>query len=90
MQHKLKMNEEQVVARAIEAVTYAKKYVQDVEFSAEDAGRSELPFLYRIFEEVINAGATVINIPDTVGYKLPDEFGRFTAIMIWGSQLQTQ
>ncbi len=81
MEHKLKMDEDQVVARAIEAVNYAKKYVQDVEFSAEDAGRSELPFLYKIFEEVIKAGATVINVPDTVGYKLPDEFGRFIKLI---------
>lgn len=77
MKYKLKMEEDEVVRRAIEAVTLAKKYVDDVEFSAEDAGRSELSFLYRIFEEVIKAGATVINIPDTVGYKLPDEFGNF-------------
>ena len=79
MKYKLKMCEDEVIARAIEAVSFAKKFVNIVEFSAEDAGRSELPFLYKIFEEVINAGATVINVPDTVGYKLPDEFGKFIA-----------
>lgn len=77
MKHKLKMDEDEVVRRAVEAVKLSKKYVNDVEFSAEDAGRSELRFLYRIFEEVIKAGATVINVPDTVGYKMPDEFGEF-------------
>lgn len=77
MKYKLKMEEDEVIARAVEAVSYAKKYVNSVEFSAEDAGRSELSFLYRVFQAVIDAGATVINVPDTVGYKLPDEFGRF-------------
>ncbi len=75
MQHKLRMNAEQVVERAVAAVTRARKYTDDVEFSPEDAGRSEEDFLCRIIEAVIAAGATTINIPDTVGYSLPHEFG---------------
>jgi 2-isopropylmalate synthase len=76
MLHKLKMNESEVLERAVEMVKYAKKYCYDVEFSAEDASRSRGEFLYRVLEGVIRAGATVVNIPDTVGYALPDEFGR--------------
>lgn len=75
MKYKLKMMEEQVLERAVAMVRYAKKYCSDVEFSAEDASRSRTGFLYRIVEEVIKAGATVINIPDTVGYSSPEEFG---------------
>ena len=77
MQYKLKMEPKEVVRRAVEAVAYAKaksKKVQ-VEFSAEDASRSEKKFLVKIFTEVIKAGATVINVPDTVGYATPEEFG---------------
>ena len=76
MKHKLKMSPDEVVERAISMVKYAKKYCNDIEFSAEDAGRSDREFLYRIFGEVIKAGATVINVPDTVGYTMPHEFGR--------------
>lgn len=76
MKYKLKMSEEEVLERAVSAVKYAKKHCQDVEFSAEDAGRSRLEFLYRIVEAVIKAGATVVNIPDTVGYTMPKEFGQ--------------
>lgn len=75
MKYKLKMSEEEVLERAVAMVKYAKKYCSDVEFSAEDASRSRTDFLYRISEEVIKAGATVINIPDTVGYSSPEEFG---------------
>lgn len=75
MRHKLKMSEDEVLERAVDMVKYAKKYCSDVEFSAEDAGRSRPEFLYRIFEAVIKAGATCINIPDTVGYTTPAEFG---------------
>ncbi|GAB1483686.1 2-isopropylmalate synthase [Treponema sp.] len=75
MQHKLKMNEDQVLERAVAAVSYAKKLCSDVEFSAEDASRSDPAFLCRVFEAVIKAGATVVNIPDTVGYAMPGEFG---------------
>lgn len=74
MKYKLKASKEEVLQRAVEMVKYAKKYCGDVEFSAEDASRSEIEFLYQIFEAVIKAGATVINIPDTVGYTTPDEF----------------
>ena len=74
MQHKLKMSPEDVLDRAVKMVTYAKNYCSDVEFSAEDATRSEPEFLYRVFEAVIKAGATVINVPDTVGYTTPEEF----------------
>jgi len=74
MKYKLKMTKEEVLQRAVDMVKYAKKYCNDIEFSAEDASRSELEFLYKIFEEVIKAGATVINIPDTVGYTTPEAF----------------
>lgn len=73
--HKLNSNEDEIIERAKEAVKYAKKYVEDVEFYAEDAGRTENEYLARVIEAVIAAGATVVNIPDTTGYCLPDEFG---------------
>lgn len=76
MEHKLKMTPEEVVARVAEMVAYAKSLCDDVEFSPEDAGRSDPRFLYRVLETAIRAGATTINIPDTVGYTTPDEFGR--------------
>jgi len=76
MEYKLRMSPDQVLERAVEMVKYAKKYCSDIEFSAEDATRSDPEFLYRVFEAVINAGATVINVPDTVGYTTPDEFYR--------------
>lgn len=79
MEHKLKMSSEKVLERAVAAVKYAKKYCEDVEFSAEDAARSDPDFLCRVFQAVIDAGATVVNIPDTVGYAVPDEFGRLVA-----------
>lgn len=72
MQHKLRMTEDQVVAAAVKAVTIAREYTDDVEFSAEDAIRSEVPFLVRVFAAVIEAGATTINVPDTVGYSTPE------------------
>ncbi len=74
MKMKLRMEPDQVVERAIEAVRRARRWTDDVEFSAEDAGRSELDFLCRITEAVIEAGARTINIPDTVGYNIPDQF----------------
>ena len=76
LRDKLRLTEEQAIEKAIHAVKYAKSYVDDVEFYAEDAGRSEQKFLERIIEAVIAAGATVVNIPDTTGYSLPDDFGR--------------
>ncbi|WP_102345361.1 2-isopropylmalate synthase [Bacillus sp. Marseille-P3661] len=75
MQHKLKMTPDQVLATAVDAVKYAASKFSIVQFSAEDACRTELPFLVRIVKEVIDAGATVINIPDTVGYITPKEYG---------------
>ncbi|CAO2140811.1 unnamed protein product [Urochloa humidicola] len=80
MQHKLRKTPEQVVAIAREMVAYARSLgCPDVEFSPEDAGRSNREFLYHILEEVIKAGATTLNIPDTVGYNLPYEFGKLIA-----------
>lgn len=75
MKHKLKMDREQVLALAIDSVKYAAKYTSNVEFSAEDASRSDLDFVCQVFEAVINAGATALNFPDTTGYAMPDEFG---------------
>ncbi|NLF55188.1 MAG: 2-isopropylmalate synthase [Thauera phenolivorans] len=74
MEKKLRMSPEQVVEQAVKAVHWAREYTDDVEFSAEDAGRSELDFLCRIFEEVIKAGATTLNVPDTVGYNVPEQY----------------
>jgi 2-isopropylmalate synthase len=73
--YKLNSNEEEIIERAIAAVKYAKKYVEDVEFYAEDAGRTDDEYLAKVIEAVIKAGATVVNIPDTTGYCLPEEFG---------------
>ena len=75
MEYKLKMKPEDVLNQAIEMVKYAKSLCADIEFSAEDASRSEPEFLYRVLESVIKAGATCINVPDTVGYSMPEEFG---------------
>ncbi len=75
MERKLRMAPEQVVEQAVKAVKWARRYTDNVEFSPEDAGRSELDFLCRVLEAVIDAGATTLNIPDTVGYSLPDAFG---------------
>jgi 2-isopropylmalate synthase len=77
LKHKLRMNRDQVVEAAVAGVKYAKGYTADVEFSAEDASRSDLDFLCRVVEAAIGAGATTINIPDTVGYATPDEFAAF-------------
>ena len=72
----LSLLREQILERAFEAVQYAKKYVEDVEFYAEDAGRTDNEYLARVCEAVIKAGATVLNIPDTTGYCLPEEYGQ--------------
>lgn len=82
MKAKLQMEPDEVVAQAIHAVKRARKYTDNVEFSPEDAGRSETDFLCRIIEAVIDAGATTINIPDTVGYNLPDRFGALIGELI--------
>ena len=73
MQYKLKMTPDEVIKRAVKAVQYAKTFVDDVEFSCEDAGRSEILFLKEVIDAVIEAGAKTINLPDTVGYRLPTE-----------------
>ncbi len=75
IKHKFNSNRDDILARAIACVKYAKRYVEDVEFYAEDAGRTDNAYLARVVEAVIKAGATVINIPDTTGYCLPDEYG---------------
>src|SRR5574344_616989 len=73
--YKLKSTPEEIITRGVDAVKYAKKYVEDVEFYCEDAGRTDNEYLARVVEAVIAAGATVVNIPDTTGYCLPTEFG---------------
>ena len=76
MKYKLKMTEEEVLNKAVSMVAYAKTLVDDVEFSPEDGSRTRPEFLYKVLESVIDAGATVVNIPDTVGYATPIEFGK--------------
>ena len=76
IKHKFNSNKEKIIERATAAVSYAKSKVEDVEFYAEDAGRTENSFLAKVCEEVIKAGATVLNIPDTTGYCLPDQYGK--------------
>ncbi|AZJ36069.1 2-isopropylmalate synthase [Tenacibaculum singaporense] len=75
IQHKFNASKEEVIRRAKDAVSYAKNFVDDVEFYAEDAGRTDNAFLAKVCEEVIKSGATVLNIPDTTGYCLPEEYG---------------
>lgn len=75
IQYKFNSTREEVLERAIDAVAYAKTFVEDVEFYAEDAGRADIEYLARMIEAVIAAGATVVNIPDTNGYCLPDQYG---------------
>ena len=75
MENKLRMTEDQVVERAVQAVKWALEYTDDVEFSAEDAVRSDMDFLIRVFDAVIKAGAKTINVPDTVGYSIPAPWG---------------
>ena len=75
IQFKLRTTQEKVMERAVAAVSLAKKYVNDVEFYAEDAGRTDNEFLARVCEAAVKAGATVLNIPDTTGYCLPEEYG---------------
>lgn len=82
MQMKLRMAPDQVLEQAVRAVKRARQYTDNVEFSPEDAGRSELDFLCRVIEAVIDAGATTVNIPDTVGYNLPQQFGELIRQLI--------
>ncbi len=74
MDHKLKMTRDQVVTSAVDAVKYAKTFTDNVEFSAEDGSRSDRDFLCKVFQAAIEAGATTVNLPDTVGYAIPEEF----------------
>ena len=75
IRYKFSSTREEILERAVRAVKYAKRYVEDVEFYAEDAGRTDNEYLARVVEAVIKAGATVVNIPDTTGYCLPEEYG---------------
>ncbi|MDR1460040.1 MAG: 2-isopropylmalate synthase [Campylobacteraceae bacterium] len=75
MEYKLKMKPDEVIKKAVQAVQYAKTFTDDVEFSCEDAGRSDISFLKEVLDAVIKAGALTLNIPDTVGYRLPNEIG---------------
>lgn len=76
MKYKFKAGPEEIIARAIDAVSYAKRFVEDVEFYAEDAGRTNNEFLAKVCSAAVKAGATVLNIPDTTGYCLPEEYGQ--------------
>ncbi|MCL6219999.1 2-isopropylmalate synthase [Zunongwangia pacifica] len=76
IKYKFNATPEQIIERAVEAVAYAKNFADDVEFYAEDAGRTDNAFLAQVCQEVVNAGATVLNIPDTTGYCLPEEYGK--------------
>ena len=82
MRYKLKMSEQEVLEAISAAVGHARGYCQDVQFSAEDATRSELPFLARAVEAAVKAGATVINLPDTVGYSVPEEMKRMVEYIL--------
>ncbi|MBR2101120.1 MAG: 2-isopropylmalate synthase [Prevotella sp.] len=76
IRYKFNSTREEIIERAVKAVKYARRYVEDVEFYAEDAGRTDNEYLARVIEAVVKAGATVVNIPDTTGYCLPEEYGR--------------
>ncbi|MEO2071985.1 MAG: 2-isopropylmalate synthase [Zunongwangia sp.] len=76
IKYKFNATPEQIIERAVEAVAYAKNFADDVEFYAEDAGRTDNAFLAQVCQEVVNAGATVLNIPDTTGYCLPEAYGK--------------
>src|SRR5574344_1112565 len=80
--YKLKSTPEEIITRGVDAVKYAKKYVEDVEFYCEDAGRTDNEYLARVVEAVIAAGATVVNIPDTTGYCFPAEYGAKIAYLV--------
>ncbi len=75
IKHKFNSTREEILERAVDAVKYAKRFVEDIEFYAEDAGRADIEYLAKMVEAVIGAGATVVNIPDTNGYCLPDQYG---------------
>src|SRR3989338_5371389 len=79
MQYKLRMSKDDILKLAVDSVKYARDRIDDIEFSPEDAARSEKDFLYKVVEAAIDAGATTINIPDTVGYSMPSEYGQLIA-----------
>ena len=79
MKYKLKMQKDEVIEAIKKSIRRAKKYTNDIEWSPEDASRTDLNFLYKTIEIAINSGATTINIPDTVGYAIPEEFGKLIA-----------
>lgn len=81
MKKKLRMSPEQVIAQAVKAIKWASQYTDNIEFSPEDAGRSEIDFLCKILEAVVEAGAKTLNIPDTVGYTMPEQFGNLIATL---------
>ena len=85
MEYKLRKKPDEVVEMAVHAVRHARNKVAEVEFSPEDATRSEIPFLCRVIEKVIDAGARIINVPDTVGYTMPAEFTEFLRAIIEGT-----
>jgi 2-isopropylmalate synthase len=85
MEYKLRKKPDEVVEMAVKAVKYARNKVAEVEFSPEDATRSEIPFLCRVIEKVIDAGARIINVPDTVGYTMPSEFTEFLRAIMEGT-----
>ena len=78
-QFKLKMDKEEILKMAVESVKYAHNKIGDIEFSPEDASRTEKDFLFKVIEAAIDAGATTVNIPDTVGYAMPSEYGKLIA-----------
>jgi 2-isopropylmalate synthase len=80
-EHKLRMTKDQVLTKIAEMVSYARRFCGDVEFSPEDAGRTEMEFLYDALQAAIEAGASTLNIPDTVGYTIPEEFGQRIALI---------
>ncbi len=82
LEYKLKMSRDEVVEAAIEAVKYAKSFTNDIEFSAEDGSRSDRDYLCRVFEAAIEAGATTVNLPDTVGYAIPEDYSELVKYVI--------
>src|SRR5437870_2126816 len=81
LRHKLRKTREEILEMAVAAVRRAKSFVEDVEFSPEDASRSDLDYLCQVVEAAIDAGATTINIPDTVGYAVPEEYGKIFRVL---------
>ena len=82
LKYKLKITRDEMIKQAVEAVSYAASLTSDVEFSAEDASRTDPDFLCKVFEAVIDAGATTVNLPDTVGYAIPHEFGEIVRYVV--------